>query len=53
MVTTPTGDLVAMAHSNNCTSDINAWMEIFNQCLGAFGVKVTPGELYKTLFEKA
>ena len=53
MVTTPTGDLVAMAHSNNCTSDINAWMEIFNQCLGAFGVKVTAGELYKTLFEKA
>ncbi|MDU5261250.1 MAG: FGGY-family carbohydrate kinase, partial [Clostridium celatum] len=53
MVTTPTGDLVAMAHSNNCTSDINAWIEIFNQCLGAFGVKVTPGELYKNLFEKA
>lgn len=53
MVTTPTGDLVAMAHSNNCTSDINAWMEIFNQCLGAFGVKVTTNELYKNLFEKA
>ena len=53
MVTTPTGDLVAMAHSNNCTSDINAWMEIFNQCLEAFGVKVTPSELYKTLFEKS
>ena len=53
MVTTPTGDLVAMAHSNNCTSDINAWMEIFNQCLGAFGIKVPAGELYKTLFEKA
>ena len=33
MVTTPTGALVAMAHSNNCTSDINAWMGIFNQCL--------------------
>ena len=24
MVTTPAGDLVAMAHSNNCTSDLNA-----------------------------
>lgn len=53
MVTTPTGDLVAMAHSNNCTSDINAWIEIFNQCLGVFGVKVTANELYKNLFEKA
>lgn len=53
MVTTPTGDLVAMAHSNNCTSDINAWMEIFNQCLEAFGINVTESELYKILFEKA
>lgn len=53
MVTTPTGALVAMAHSNNCTSDINAWMGIFNQCLEAFGVNVKASELYKTLFEKA
>ena len=53
MVTTPTGALVAMAHSNNCTSDINAWMGIFNQCLESFGVNVKASELYKTLFEKA
>ena len=26
MVTTPAGDPVAMAHSNNCTSDLNAWV---------------------------
>ena len=25
LVTTPAGDLVAMAHCNNCTSDLNAW----------------------------
>ena len=25
IVTTPSGDLVAMVHTNNCTSDINAW----------------------------
>lgn len=53
MVTTPTGDLVAMAHSNNCTTEINAWMNIFNECLEVFGVKVSAGELYKNLFEKA
>ncbi len=26
MVTTPAGDSVAMVHSNNCTSDLNAWV---------------------------
>jgi len=28
LVTTPTGNLVAMAHSNNCSSDLNAWVGI-------------------------
>ena len=27
MVTTPAGDPVAMVHCNNCTSDLNAWVE--------------------------
>ena len=26
LVTTPAGDLVAMVHCNNCTSDLNAWV---------------------------
>ena len=30
LVTTPTGNLVAMVHCNNCTSDLNAWVGIFN-----------------------
>ena len=29
MVTTPSGDAVAMVHCNNCTSDLNAWVEYF------------------------
>ena len=29
MVTTPDGSLVAMVHCNNCTSDLNAWINIF------------------------
>jgi len=33
LVTTPTGELVAMVHCNNCTSDINAWAEVFDQGL--------------------
>lgn len=31
LVTTPSGDLVAMAHCNNCTSDLNAWVGIFDE----------------------
>ena len=27
MVTTPAGHTVAMVHANNCTSDIDAWVE--------------------------
>ncbi|MEJ2562549.1 MAG: FGGY family carbohydrate kinase, partial [Anaerolineales bacterium] len=31
MVTTPTGKPVAMVHSNNCTSDLNAWVALFKE----------------------
>ncbi len=53
MVTTPTGKLVAMAHANNCTTDINAWVGLFGECLRAFGVDCAPDELYRTLFKQA
>ncbi|MDH2999783.1 ATPase [Chelonobacter oris] len=53
MVTTPIGDLVAMAHANNCTSDINAWMALFSECLTAFGLKHNLDTVYETLFVKA
>ncbi len=53
MVTTPDGELVAMAHSQNCSSDLNAWVSVFNQVLTAFGKQVNPDELYRTLFEQA
>ncbi|QLB40569.1 xylulokinase [Mannheimia pernigra] len=53
IVTTPTGKLVAMAHANNCTSDINAWVNLFRECLDTFGVNVCTEELYETLFLQA
>ncbi|MEX1308349.1 MAG: FGGY-family carbohydrate kinase, partial [Eubacteriales bacterium] len=52
-VTTPNGKLVAMAHSNNCTSDINAWVNIFDEALKAFGYDVSKNTLYETLFGAA
>lgn len=53
MVTTPTGNLVAMVHANNCTSDLNAWVGIFKEFAEAFGVKVDMNELFGTLYRKA
>lgn len=53
MVTTPDGSPVAMVHSNNCTSDLNAWVGLFKEILETFGVKVNANELYGTLYRKA
>lgn len=50
MVMTPAGKLVAMAHSNNCTSDINAWVCLLGECLKHFGVNIYSEELYEALF---
>ncbi len=53
MVTTPSGFPVAMVHCSNCTSDINAWAELFSQLLKAAGVEMKKGKLLDLLFEKA
>lgn len=53
IVTTPDGAPVAMVHCNNCTSDINAWVNIFKECLEANGHKVDMGQLFVTLFQTA
>ena len=53
LVTTPSGDLVAMVHCNNCTSDLNAWVNIFKEFAEAFGVDVDMNKLFGTLYNKA
>lgn len=53
MVTTPDGSLVAMAHCNNCTSDINAWVKIFKDFADACGMELSMGDLFGTLFNKS
>ena len=52
-VTTPAGDLVAMAHSNNCTSDLNAWVGLFGQVAEAMGAQFDMNSLYETLYKKS
>lgn len=51
MVTTPSGKPVAMIHCNNGTSDIDAWMGIFQEYNSLFGVELTPEELYTKLYQ--
>ncbi len=53
MVTTPTGKPVAMVHSNNCTSDLNAWVELFHEFTQALGADVNKSRLYETLYRMA
>ncbi len=53
LVTTPTGNLVAMAHSNNCSSDLNAWVGLFDEFSKAMGMDVDMNKLYGTLYNLA
>ncbi len=53
LVTTPTGYPVAMAHCNNCTSDLNAWVGLFKEFAQAFGMEVDMNKLFGTLYNKA
>ena len=53
LVTTPTGNLVAMAHCNNCTSDLNAWVNLFHEFAKAAGIDISLNDLYGTLYHKA
>ena len=53
MVNTPSGTPVAMVHCNNCTSDINAWVDLFSEFASAIGAPMDRGELFTLLFRKA
>ena len=53
LVTTPAGAPIAMAHCNNCTSDLNAWVKVFGEYAEMLGVRQSQDELYGRLFEKA
>ncbi|MEJ2748914.1 MAG: FGGY-family carbohydrate kinase, partial [Anaerolineae bacterium] len=53
MVTTPTGKPVAMVHSNNCTSDLNAWIGLFREFTDALGVEIDQSRLFEMLYQQA
>lgn len=53
LVTTPDGKLVGMAHSNNCTSDYNAWISLLGEAAEALGLEVSANDLYGKLLPLA
>ena len=53
VVTTPTGDPVAMVHVNNFTSEINAWASLFEEIIALGGGSVDRGALFDALFGKS
>lgn len=53
MVTTPDGSLVAMVHCNNCTSDLNAWVNLFKEYQELMGMPVDMDEIFGKLYNNA
>ena len=53
MVTTPSGFPVAMSHANNGTSDLNAWVGIFREFAGLYGIKADMGDLFEKLYRNS
>ena len=53
IVTTPAGDNVAMVHCNNCTTDLNAWVNLFGEFAACMGLNADKNELFGTLYRKA
>lgn len=50
LVTTPVGDPVGMVHCNNCTSDLNAWVDLFGEFAQLIGKDVPRIRLYDLLY---
>ncbi|MGA8943788.1 MAG: FGGY-family carbohydrate kinase [Thermoactinomyces sp.] len=51
IVTTPDGVPVAMVHINNCSSDINAWANLFKEFAERMGIDLKTDRLFETLFQ--
>lgn len=53
LVDTPDGKLVAMVHANNCSSDINAWIKLFEEYTESLGLQISREKIFSILFNKA
>ncbi|MBR3150330.1 MAG: ATPase [Eubacterium sp.] len=53
IVTTPTGKDVAMVHCNNCCTDLDYWVNIFDEFSKASGNDIPKYKIYDLLYEEA
>ena len=53
IVTTPDGSPVAMVHCNNCTSDLNAWVNLFKEYQELMGMPVDSDAIFNKLYNHA
>ncbi|KTR95443.1 ATPase [Microbacterium testaceum] len=53
LVTTPSGDLVAMVHCNNGASELAAWVALFERFAEIAGGSLSSDEVFEALFREA
>ena len=53
LVTTPDGNLVGMAHSNNCSTEYSAWIDLFGEAAKLLGADISNEELYDRMMKLA
>ncbi|MDQ1123561.1 xylulokinase [Microbacterium trichothecenolyticum] len=53
LVTTPSGDLVAMVHCNNGASELAAWVSLFERFAEIAGGTLSSDEVFEALFREA
>ena len=53
VVATPSGKTVAMAHTNTCTSEIDAWVNLVADAAKVMGWPVDKNELYPAMYRQA
>ncbi|GAA3336622.1 hypothetical protein GCM10017714_00120 [Curtobacterium pusillum] len=53
VVTTPSGDAVAMVHCNNGASEIAGWAKVFGRFAEAAGTPLAADDVYATLLSEA
>ncbi|MGN6445615.1 xylulokinase [Amnibacterium sp.] len=53
LVTTPSGDPVAMVHCNNGASELGAWAALFGRFAAAAGSPLDPDRVFEVLFREA
>ncbi|HHT67201.1 MAG TPA: ATPase [Erysipelotrichaceae bacterium] len=53
VIASPSGNPAVLIHANNCTTDINAWVELLHQAIVLAGGSIQKNELFVRLFNKS